>query len=536
VLGFIIFLITRESIFYINLRQAYLMNPAYAAKLSSRTVLFTAVPDEYLNEARLRDMLGPAVVRVWLPTDTSDLDDMVSDRLKIAMNLEGAETKLIREANGAHLKSLKKGEAATGDNQAAAAAAEGESGSAAARWITPKQRPTHRLKPIIGKKVDTINWCRGELASLIPKVEAEQEKHRNAEAKKLRAAFVEFTNLREAQAAYQSLTHHQVLTMAPRYTGMHPSDIIWSNLKIRGWERYIRFALVTSFVVALIVFWSIPVAVVGIISNVTYLTNKIHFLKFLLDIPTVIRGVVTGLLPTVMLALLMSLLPPILRLAARLGGSPTYSDVEYSLQNSYFGFQIVQVFLVATLSSAATSVATTILATPSKAPTILSTYLPTASNFYLSYFIVQGLGVFSGTLVGIAGLFVTPLLVRILGSTPRKIFMRWNQLTNVSWGVVYPIYTNLFVIGTLTVPVYNLPRSVLTVYSDLLCRNCTSRPRLRRHRSVPLLLRLPLQLPLRLRPRHRRERPQLPTSSAAPLRRPLHCGSLPLRSLRHSSC
>lgn len=41
--SFVIFMITRESIYYINLRQAYLLSPLYAARLSSRTVLFTSV-------------------------------------------------------------------------------------------------------------------------------------------------------------------------------------------------------------------------------------------------------------------------------------------------------------------------------------------------------------------------------------------------------------------------------------------------------------------------------------------------------------
>jgi hypothetical protein len=121
--------------------------------------------------------------------------------------------------------------------------------------------------------------------------------------------------------------------------------------------------------------------------------------------------------------------------------------VEYTVQNYYFGFQVVQVFLVATLGSAASASAGKIAKDPSSAPSLLSSSLPKASNFYLSYFVLQGLGVFSGLLVGIAGLVVTPLLVKILGSTPRKIFLKWNKLGGVQMGTVFPIYTNLLVIG-----------------------------------------------------------------------------------------
>jgi calcium permeable stress-gated cation channel len=63
----------------------------------------------------------------------------------------------------------------------------------------------------------------------------------------------------------------------------------------------------------MIIFWAIPVAFVGSISNINYLTDKVHFLHFILDIPPAILGIVTGLLPSVMLAVLMALLPIILR-------------------------------------------------------------------------------------------------------------------------------------------------------------------------------------------------------------------------------
>ncbi|KAF2432622.1 putative DUF221 domain protein [Tothia fuscella] len=442
---FIMFLITRESIFYINLRQAYLMNPNYASKLSSRIVLFTAVPADYLDERKLRETLGDHVVRVWFPTETKKLDELVEERTKVAMKLEGAETKLIKLANAARLKSIKKGGAQT-DQHFDAETAE-TTGSVAARWITPKQRPTHRLKFLIGKKVDTISWSREELVRLQPKIIEEQDRHRSGQATKVRSVFVEFDSLREAQAAYQSLTHHQVLTMAPRYTGVQPLDVVWGNLKIKGWERFIRLTATIAVVVATIVFWSIPVAVVGAISNINYLVEKLPWLGFINDLPSVLLGLITGLLPVVLLALLMSLLPPYLRLLARIGGAPTYSDIEYTVQNYYFGFQVVQVFLVATLGSAASASIQKIINNPGSTTSLLSTSLPLASNFYLSYFILQGLGVFAGLLVGIAGLIITPILVMILGSTPRKIFTKWNHLASIQMGTVFPIYTNLLIIA-----------------------------------------------------------------------------------------
>lgn len=227
---FILYMITRECIYYINLRQAYLMSPLYASRISSRTVLYTSVPEEYMNENKLRRMLEPGVRHVWLATDCKDLSEKVEERDKVAMKLEGAETKLIKTANGNRIKAEKKGERQNSEEGAI-----GENGSAAGHYLQPKQRPMHRLKPLIGKKVDTIDWSRGELQRLIPEVNAAQAEHKTGNAKHLNSAFVEFETLSQAQAAYQSLTHHHILQMAPRFTGMTPEEVIWSNLGISWW-------------------------------------------------------------------------------------------------------------------------------------------------------------------------------------------------------------------------------------------------------------------------------------------------------------
>jgi calcium permeable stress-gated cation channel len=131
----------------------------------------------------------------------------------------------------------------------------------------------------------------------------------------LDSAFITFTSLAAAHRAAQiKLPEKKYVpfklerTLAPQ-----PAEIIWSNMGISYPEKMARFAATTAFVTVMIIFWAIPVAFVGSISNINYLTNRLHFLKFILDIPPVILGVVTGLLPSVMLAILMALLPIILR-------------------------------------------------------------------------------------------------------------------------------------------------------------------------------------------------------------------------------
>jgi hypothetical protein len=446
--SFVIYMITRETIFYINLRQAYLMSPYYTSRLSSKVVMYTSVPDDYMNETKLREMLGSAVRRIWLATDTKELEELVDERDKAHTKLEAAETKLIKTANANKLKAdkqaAKKGERS---NSEEAAMADTESGSVSARYLQPKQRPIHRLKPLIGKKVDTIDWSRGELQRLIPKVAELQAAQKKRDAKLLGSAFVEFASVHDAQAAYQSLTHHHILHMQPRFTGMTPTEILWGNLNIKWWERVIRQIAVITFVVVLIVFWAVPVAFVGSISKVDKLIELLPFLSFINNLPKVLFGLITGLLPVILLAVLMALLPIILRLAAKISGCPTRSSVELAVQNYYFAFQVIQVFLVATLGASATAVVNSVKKDPASAPTLLANNIPTASTFYLSYFILQGLSVVANVLLGIVGLIVFKLLGKFLDNTPRKMYKRWITLSSLGWGTLFPIYTNLFVSG-----------------------------------------------------------------------------------------
>ncbi|KAI8961647.1 DUF221-domain-containing protein [Daldinia sp. FL1419] len=443
--GFVMYMILRESIFYINLRQAFLLSPFYANRISSRTVLFVSVPDQYLDEARLRKVFGDSVKHIWITADTEKLDDLVKERDKVAMKLEKAEVKLLKLANAERIKSAKKDGA---KNEKIEAPLDAESGSLAARWVPEKKRPTHRLGllGLVGKKVDTINWCRAELERLIPAVEAGQAEYRTGGNKKIPSVFIEFYRQADAESAFQVLSHHQALQMTPKYIGVTPGEVVWSALKVSWWQRVIRRFAVLAFITALIIFWAIPVAVVGVISNVTYLST-ISWLSWIQLIPDVVLGFIQGLLPSVALSILMSLVPVIMRLCAKLSGEPSLSRVELFTQNAYFFFQLIQGFLVITLASSATAVGKQIADNPGSVTSILAENLPKASNFYISYFIVQGLGVASSVLSQVAGFVIFTLMYKFLAGTPRALYNKWANLSAISWGSVLPVYTNIAVIS-----------------------------------------------------------------------------------------
>jgi hypothetical protein len=267
-MAFVYFMVTKESIYYINVRNAYQLSPLYARRISSRTVLFTSVPKEYVNKDKMRELFGNRLKNIWLMSDTKSLSEKVEQRDKICITLEAGETKLIKLSNEARMKSIKEGgrdvevgQAGQTDVEAGPADrtnVEAESGSAASRWIQPKERPTHRIGKfgLIGKKVDTINWCRSELQRLIPEIDAEQATHKAGEATMAAAVFVEFYTQAEAQAAFRDGGGKQTtLSKTSRVVGMTPGDVVWTNVSMNTKLRMIRNAVTIALVVLTIIFW-----------------------------------------------------------------------------------------------------------------------------------------------------------------------------------------------------------------------------------------------------------------------------------------
>ena len=302
--AFVFYTVTRESLFYANLRQAYLNSPAYGHRISSRSVLFMSVPPDYQDEKKLQQIFGDSIRRIWITSDCKALDEKAAERDNLAYCLEKAETKLIRTANATRLKILKEGRIPSDDSV--------DCETCNSEWSYKVRRPTHRLG-LFGDKVDSIRWLRSELATLAEEVETLQQKHLSGDVKKLSAIFIEFKSQSDAQIALQTLSHHQPLHMTPRFIGVSPKEVVWSALNLSWWQRIVRKFLVKGGIAALVIFWSIPAALVGTISNITYLSDLVPFLGWIKDLPEEIKGVIAGLLPSAALVLLMSLVPIICR-------------------------------------------------------------------------------------------------------------------------------------------------------------------------------------------------------------------------------
>jgi hypothetical protein len=81
---------------------------------------------------------------------------------------------------------------------------------------------------------------------------------------------------------------------------------------MRWWERIIRRFLIMGLVTVAIIFWSIPSAFIGIISNIKFLSS-LPFLTWIKLLPGAVTGFLQGFLPAIALSFWMSLVPAMLR-------------------------------------------------------------------------------------------------------------------------------------------------------------------------------------------------------------------------------
>lgn len=91
--------------------------------------------------------------------------------------------------------------------------------------------------------------------------------------------------------------------------------------------------------------------------------------------------------------------------------------------------------------------ATQIARDPGLTPTLLARHLPQASNFYLAYILFQGTASAAKNLLNYSDLFEYLIYDRFFDKTPRDKYNRFASMKNISWGSVYPKFTNLAVIG-----------------------------------------------------------------------------------------
>ncbi|KAF8882504.1 hypothetical protein CPB84DRAFT_1838177 [Gymnopilus junonius] len=500
--------IKNEMRHFVITRQQHLIERSHSKSVQANTILITGIPKKFLTQDalfRLFNELPGGVKKIWINRDLKELPDIYleSGETKLLSTAAKLRLKAIKDQT----KTAKKSSSSSTDNELSTPIAQAEIEVPESERPTHKlgflglfgekvdtinwarneieecsklldekrakinqedergsPEPTdpddailgdatldseskHRRKE--GAKFRPADVVKGTVSGVAKGAEALKERvvgGGEGEYPPMNSAFVTFNKQISAHLAVQVLAHHEPYRMSNRYIEVAPDDVIWSNLNLNPYEQKVRIAISWAATAALIIFWAIPVAFVGVISNIHTVCATAKFLAWICKLPAVVVGIISGILPPVLLAVLMMLLPIVLRLLARFEGIPKYTGLELSLMTRFFIFQVVHSFLIVTLSSGIVASLHQLLNNPTSIATTLAQNLPQASTFFLTYIVLQGLSGVAGGFLQIVPLIIYYVKLILLGSTPRSVYGIKYGLGSVAWGTTFPGVTLLVVI------------------------------------------------------------------------------------------
>lgn len=274
----------------------------------------------------------------------------------------------------------------------------------------------------------------------------------------LSSAFVTFDTPLAAHMACQSVIHCSAGYMAPRMLPTSPTDVIWDNVSMTWWNRTIRAVVSNTTIVMLSLICAIPISMSSLLSQAVYL-SRFEYLQWLQRLPEWALGVIQGLLPPLTLAGLLHLFSKALIVLVRKQGLPLRSLLSLKIQDYYFFFLLTQVTVSVTLSAGTTAFMSN-LATGENVAATLARNLPKASNYFLSYVLLQALSVSASALLRLDRLIDLVLLGPLLDKTVTEMVER-RRTPSTEWGTLVPVYTNLSCVGKLpslsSIGFFNLP-------------------------------------------------------------------------------
>ncbi|KZV82767.1 DUF221-domain-containing protein [Exidia glandulosa HHB12029] len=433
-----LFVLYREFNHFARVRLGYLASSSYAADPRSRSVMITNLPAQWETEQALRDaaaFVGAPVERVWFIRKVKPLEKLFDEREKQAYKLEGAEAKLQSLA----AKNVRKGTTPAG--------ADPESPDIVSRYVPLKKRPAHRLGflGLLGKKVDTLEYA----PEFIQKKNDELARERASLANYplANSAFIRFSRQIDAHsfaAGVHKASGKRTMSVA---TDVIPEDVIWHNLSMSPAQRTIRTVVSWAGTIGLIIIWAPLVAFVGVVSNISTICSTVSFLNWICKLPGAVVGIIQGILPPVLLAVLFMLLPIYLRTLIKLQGEPRFSTVERKLWNRFWLFQIIHGFLIIAIASGLTKSLNNIGKEAAQIPTKLATNLPGSAIFFLTFILTVTLGSATKTFSRAVPFLMTKFAFILRGNAPRKAFKYDFGMSAIALSTAWPPIALLAVIA-----------------------------------------------------------------------------------------
>ncbi|KAH8093801.1 hypothetical protein BXZ70DRAFT_949239 [Cristinia sonorae] len=427
---------------FIRARQLFSLELVHS--IPARTVMMKQLPPHLQGEKALAEYfenMGLSVESVNICREVASLKRLIDKRTEALLKLESAWVSYL--GNPAIVESPR---SADQDVMPLVDVDGPDLEDQRKKFVVPhKKRPTLRpgwFKP----KVDALEYLEEEFKKLDELV---IKRRRVGRFKATHTAFVTFEKMSSAQIAVQTV-HATGPAQCITHLAPEARDIVWSAMGRSVGSAYVREILVLGAMCMLLFFWVFPVSALASLLSYQEIKKVMPWLWELIDSNEQIRAIVQNSLPSISLITLNALLPFLLEGLTYIQGYPARSWIEYSLLKKYFLFLLINVVFIFLLASTYWQLVRDLANSPAKIPEKLAQQLQKgrARHFFLSYVILQGLGIMPLQLLNLGVLIPRMFYRAFITRTPRD-FAELNAPPMINYGVVYPQAILIFVITLL---------------------------------------------------------------------------------------
>ncbi|CCC66710.1 hypothetical protein NCAS_0A01520 [Naumovozyma castellii] len=260
--------------------------------------------------------------------------------------------------------------------------------------------------------------------------------------------FINFDSVKTAHIFGQLLLSHHNDEWNNIIIGPNPRDIKWGNLALKSpYVMFFRSILASLLGTLTIVGWILPVVTIGLISQLPFFNSPIPLPKFFSKNSEFVQDMVMSVFSVMTLVFLTEFVPFIFEWFSHLRACKTGAAIQIDIQNWFFVFLFVHIFLVLTISSGISFVIESLLNNPVSIPTLLAHDLPKSSNFFCSFILMRGIAYAGGNIIRVKELLIELLYYRPFMYTPHKRYERLTRSLSFQWGTIYPIFSVLGCIG-----------------------------------------------------------------------------------------
>ncbi|KAJ7971014.1 CSC1-like protein [Quillaja saponaria] len=249
---------------------------------------------------------------------------------------------------------------------------------------TPQRFRCDGLLGLFRRNVDVQARCEKELEDLEDNVRTEQSALARKEDP---AAFVSFKS-RFGAAIPLHIQEGVNPTEWVTEQAPEPHDVYWPLFSASFMKRWISKQMVVVACAALTILFFVPVAITQGLTNLDQLEIWFPFLKSVLRL-AVVSQVITGYLPSLILQLFLSFVPPIMVMLSSMQGHISLSQIHKSACTKMLWFTIWNIFFANALSGSVLY-NVNIFLEPKKIPRILAEAVPSQASFFIAYVVTSG--------------------------------------------------------------------------------------------------------------------------------------------------